>query len=387
MSFLSMISPPRRPAVALFRRTFGDPPTAAASAPGRVNLIGEHLDYNGGPVLPVALNRRTIVVAGPASAWHFVSAVDETAVRREIDAPMQGHWSDYLVGVVRALRVLGLPLAGGRVAVATSVPIGAGLSSSAALTVAAAKALSALAAPRLTAAQLADIAFQAEHDHVGVRCGRMDQTIAAFARTGTALFFDTQTGERIYVPLRQRLWVVETGRSHRLTGGELNERRRECEQALALLRATWPELETLAALRPEDLPAAEGRLPKVLFHRVRHVVTETARTRSAAGALTAGHAEILGQLLVEGHMSLRDDYVSSISEADLVVDVAMRSGAYGARLTGAGWGGAVLVLIPVALEQTVLEAITAAFRKAYDRTPAVWSSPAAGGVKREPIAG
>jgi len=380
-----MVRPPSpsRSAVTLFRRAFGAPPTSAASAPGRVNLIGEHLDYNGGPVLPAAINRRTAVAVGPASAWHFVSGIDERVHHRTIDEPMRQEWTDYLVGVIRELRALGMPLTGGRVAVATSLPIGAGLSSSAALTVAAARALSALAGRQLTAEQLEDVAYRAEHDQVGVRCGHMDQTIAAFARPGTALFFDTRTGRRRHVPMVQNIWVVETGQSHRLTGGALNERRAECEAALVQLRTRWPDLKVLAGLSADDLPSAEAMLPAPLFRRVRHIVTETARTYAAVDALIANDAEALGRLLLQGHTSLHQDYESTIAEADFIVHAAMRHGAYGARLTGAGWGGAVLVLAPPAAEREVLTGISADFHAHYGREPAIWGSKASAGVRRE----
>jgi galactokinase len=377
-------SPPRQ-AAALFQSAYRARPAAGASAPGRVNLIGEHTDYNGGPVLPLALERRTAVVCGPGDGWTFVSATDDRPDRRYVEERMAGRWSDYLVGVVRELAERGAAPSGAQVAVATSVPIGAGLSSSAALTVAAAKAISTFAGRRLSPAVLADVAYRAEYHQVGVRCGRMDQTIAAHARAGTALLFDTATGGLRLVPFPGRLWIVETGVSHKLTGGELNERRRECEAALACCRERWPGLASLAALPPEDLPAAEGRLPPPLARRVRHVVTETARTRSAAQALAAGELEALGAILVAGHRSLRDDYESSCPEADRIVDTAVAAGAWGARLTGAGWGGAVLVLAAKEREAAIIAGVTRDFEAAFGRTPAAWATRAAAGVRREPV--
>jgi galactokinase len=371
-------------AVGLFRTAYGGEPTVAASAPGRVNLIGEHLDYNGGPVLPVALDRRTAVVLAPAEHWEFVSTAHPDRVAGPDLSPGRG-WADYLTGVVQELSASGVPPRGVRVAVASTVPIGAGLSSSAALTVAGAAAFGRLAGRMLTADELVEIAYHAEHDRVGVRCGRMDQTIAAHARAGHALLFETATGRLRHVPLSGRLWVVETGTSHRLIGGELNQRRRECELALSLCQKARPGLGSLAELVPGDLPALQSLLEPSLFRRVRHVVTEVARTRAAADALEAGDLPRLGSLLVEGHASLLNDYQSTVPEADFLVDAAMRHGAYGARLTGAGWGGAVVMLAPDATGAADVGSVEQEFRAMYGRTPAAWSTPAGAGVRIEPL--
>lgn len=376
---------PARLATSLFASSFATRPTVVASAPGRVNLIGEHTDYNGGPVLPVALERRTAVAARAADRWAFVSASGEAVHEIDIEAPMCQAWTDYLVGVVRELRVLRSAPPGAEIAVATNLPIGAGLSSSAALTVAAAKALSLLAGKRLSPAALAEIAFRAEYHQVGVRCGRMDQTIAAHGERGSALLFETAAGTMHPVPLPGRLWIMETGVSHRLTGGALNERRRECEEALAFCREWRPGLGHLAQLTLEDLPEVERRLPPPLVPRVRHVVTETARTRRAADALGAGDLTTLGRLLGEGHESLRVDYESTIPEADLLVALALEHRAYGARLTGAGWGGAVVLLAPPEREAITIAEIGSDFQKRYGRIPLTWSTRASRGVRRETI--
>jgi galactokinase len=350
-----------------------------------VNLIGEHTDYNGGPVLPVALERRTAVAARAAQRWAFVSDTEVTVHTVDIDGEMRGAWTDYLVGVVRELRSLRAAPPGAEVALSTNLPLGAGLSSSAALTVATAKALSLLAGKRLPDEALVEVAFRAEYHQVGVRCGRMDQTIAAHAERGSALFFDTASGMLRLVPLPGRLWIVETGVSHRLTGGALNERRRECEEALAFCRDWRPGLAHLAQLSPRDLPEVERRLPPPLVPRVRHVITETARTRNAADALAAGDLAVLGRLLVAGHESLRVDYQSTIPEADHIVASAMEHGALGARLTGAGWGGAVVVLAPAEREARTVAEIGSDFQKRYQRMPVTWSTRASRGVRRETI--
>jgi galactokinase len=382
---VSRVSPARL-ATSLFSTSFATRPTVAASAPGRVNLIGEHTDYNGGPVLPVAVGQRTAVAARAADRWIFVSAMDGEEIQEvDVDAPMRQGWTDYLVGVVRELRTLRAAPPGAMIAVATNLPIGAGLSSSAALTVAAAKAVSLLAGKRLSSAALAEIAFRAEYHQVGVRCGRMDQTIAAHAERGSALLFETAAGTLHPVSLRGRLWIMETGVSHRLSGGALNERRRECEEALAFCREWRPGLGHLAQLAPEDLPEVARRLPPPLVPRVRHVVTETARTRRAAEVLAVGDLAALGRLLVEGHESLRRDYESTVPEADFLVGSAIEHGAYGARLTGAGWGGAVVLLAPAEREARVVAEVGSDFQQQHGRMPVTWSTRASRGVRRETI--
>jgi len=372
-------------ATSLFDASFATRPTVSASAPGRVNLIGEHTDYNGGPVLPLAIERRTAIAARATPRWAFVSATDKKVHEVDIDAPMRQEWTDYLVGVVRELRVLRSAPPGAEIAVASNLPIGAGLSSSAALTVAAAKAISLLAGRRLSPAALAEVAFRAEYHQVGVRCGRMDQTIAAHGQRGAALLFETAGGTLQPVPLPGRLWILETGVSHRLTGSAFNERRRECEEALAFCREWRPGLSYLAQLTPAELPEIERRLPPPLVPRVRHVVTETARTRSAAAALGAGDMVTLGRLLVEGHESLRRDYASTIPEADFLVEAAQAHGAYGARLTGAGWGGAVVLLAPPDREARTVAELASEFQMRYGRMPVTWSTRAARGVRRETL--
>jgi galactokinase len=372
-----------RLATSLFTSSFSSRPTVVASAPGRVNLIGEHTDYNGGPVLPVAIERRSAAAARVANHWAFASDTAEGVYQADIDAPVRGAWTDYLIGVIRELRSLRAAPPGAEISVATTLPIGAGLSSSAALTVALAKALSLLAGKRLSPDQLVEVAFRAEYHQVGVRCGRMDQTIATHAERGSALLFDTATGDLRRVPFPGRLWVIETGVSHRLTGGALNQRRKECEEALAFCREWRPGLRHLAQLSPGDLAEMERRLPPPLSPRVRHVVTETTRTLAAADALASGDLVQLGRLLVEGHESLRKNYQSTIPEADFIVSSAKQHGAYGARLTGAGWGGAVVMLAPADREARIAAEVGGDFAIHFGRQPEIWSTRASTGVRRE----
>src|SRR5213593_3000595 len=373
-------------AAALFRATFGVAPRAAASAPGRVNLIGEHTDYNGGPVLPVALGVRTTVVAGAADSGllEIVSTRDGRFERIDYRENRAGGWGwgGYVAGVMRELVTVGAAPAGGaRIAVASDVPIGAGLSSSAALTVATAKALATLARVPLRARQIAGIAHRAEYRHVGVRCGIMDQTIAALAKPGHALLIECASGETRHIRFGtrgQRLLLVDTGVRHELGKGALNERRAECEAAVARLRVELPELMWLASWPASWLPRLKRALPEPLRSRAVHVVGETARTRFGVQLLARGRLREFGRLMYESHESCRRLYECSAAELDLVVAAAKRAGATGARLTGAGWGGAVLVLVDAKREPRVAAGVRRAFMRAYAREPSISSVRASG---------
>jgi galactokinase len=374
-----------REALELFDSRYSVRPVLGASAPGRVNLIGEHTDYNGGPVFPLALKVRTTVVAAPHSTWEFTSTLEPGITRLDPAGPMRQAWTDYLVGVIRILRYMKAAPPGARIAVSSTVPVGAGLSSSAALCVSAVKCLSLLAGRRLNTADIAEAAYRAEHYEVGVKCGKMDQTVSAFAKAGSAILFETATGAIELVPMPAKVWIVETGVTHKLSGGEFNQRRRECEEAVAILREHRFDIKALAELPPAQLDAALPFLPPPLDKRVRHVVTETARTRLAANLLMRKDLVAFGKLMVESHESLRTDYQSTVPEADYLVTTAMQLGAFGARLTGGGWGGAVIMLLPPEREQRIVAELSEAFARQYGRAPAVWWSRASSGVKREPI--
>jgi len=346
-----------------------------------VNLIGEHVDYNGGPVLPIAIDRRTAVVAGPAPGFELISELDSQRIERLPDESPRGHWSDYALGVIHELEKLHVAPSGARLAVASDVPAGGGLSSSAALTVAIARALSRLAGVTLAPRQLAGVAYRAEHDFVGVRCGTMDQMVIANARRGSALAYNSGSGTFTRVPFDLPLRLVDTGVRHRLTGGGYNARRAECEAALDRLRQRWPALPSLAALPMADLVEALTLLPDAQARRVRHVVTETARVGQAERELLADRPEAMGQLLFEAHRSMSEDYEASCEEADLLVATARDEGAWGARLTGAGWGGMVLVLAQERSADRIVQVMQEGFERVWGRVPASWSVRAAGGVR------
>ena len=353
--------------------------------------MGEHTDYNGGPVLPIAIAVRTVVATGPADdgVLELISTRDGQMQRIDYRSARVTGPAAYVTGVMRELAAAGAgpPAGGARVAVASDVPVGAGLASSAALTVAAARALDLLGGGHLTARQLAGVAFRAEHDHVGVRCGIMDQMNAALARPGQALFLECASLASHHVPARGRLLLVDTGVRHELAAGALNERRAECEAAVARLRLELPELRWLASWPAGWLPRLKRALAEPLRSRALHVVGETARTRFGAQLLSRGYVKRFGVLLYESHESCRRLYDCSAPELDLVVATARRAGALGARLTGAGWGGTVLVLLPrgKAVETKVVRRIRRAFKLAFAREPAMSSVRASGGLRREAV--
>jgi len=280
---------------------------------------------------------------------------------------------------------------GARVAVTSDVPVAAGLASSAALLVAAAKALSLLAGTRLEPRQLAGVAFRAEHDHVGVRCGMMDQMSAALARPGRALLLECASLASRHIPITGHLLLVDSGLRRKLAAGALNERRAECEAAVARLKLQLPELRWLASWPAAWLPRLKRALPEPLRSRALHVIGETARARFGAQLLARGHLKRFGELLYESHESCRRLYDCSTSELDTIVAAARRAGALGARLTGAGWGGAVLVLLGKGEarrgkgEAKVVREIRHAFAAAYGREPAISVVHPSGGVRREPV--
>ena len=374
-----------RPAIDLFHETFGAAPRAAASAPGRVNLIGEHTDYNGGPVLPIAIGARTTAAVGPGApgesgVLEAVSTRFKNVVRVKWQEALPKGWAAYVAGVLRELWSLEvLPRDGSvRIAIASDVPIGAGLSSSAALAVAAAKAL----APSLTPRQIAGVAFRAEHDHVGVRCGVMDQTISALGKRDHALLFECASLEATQILFDARLLLVDTGKRHDLSAGGLNQRRAECEEAVKRLKIELPELVWLASWPAEWLPRLKRALREPLRSRAVHVVSETARTRFAAQLLQQRKLKQFGKLLYESHESCRRLYECSSPELDTVVSTAKRAGALGARLTGAGWGGAAIVLVNK-MDKTTIPAIQRAYERTYGRSAPISEVKASAGAHTE----
>lgn len=354
---------PERLCVA-FRRQWGAEPVLCARAPGRVNLIGEHTDYNDGFVLPMAIDRDIWMAFRPREdrtvrLWSLdfgqasVFALD--AFANDASEP----WSNYVRGVAWALGEKGIALRGLDAVIQGTVPIGAGLSSSAALEVAAGLALLASAGETLPPEELALACQRAENAFVGNRCGIMDQFVAVLGRAGHALFLDCRTLEYRHVPLPAdfRIVVANSMVKRALVDSAYNERRSQCEEAARMLG--------VRALRDADeaaLASARSRLSDVVYRRARHVITENARVVQAVAAMRRGEAETFGALMDASHASLRDDYEVSCRELDALVEIARRQvGCLGARLTGAGFGGCTVNLVRV----DAVDAFVTALRRGY----------------------
>jgi galactokinase len=368
-------------------------------APGRVNLIGEHTDYNDGFVMPIALDRDTWVAAAPRDDGTLVvrsKEFNETlsinlghvgadpSVRAGADTWVGPYWGRYVGGVALTLdRVCGADLL-----IASDVPIGAGLSSSAALEVACGFALLDIAGAPIDLDHLAHAAQRAEHDFAGTRCGIMDQTIACHGRADAALWLDTRSLERRWLPLppRVRVVVCNTMVRHELASGEYNARRADCEAGVAVLARQRPDVRALRDATLADLDAVSDRLSARVSRRCRHVITENARVGRAAEALENGDVHRVGTLMNESHDSLRRDYEVSCTELDTMVAIARSlAGVHGARMTGGGFGGCVVALVDRAAASTVVREIARKYKSATGTTPDVWPTGAGAGVGAWPV--
>jgi galactokinase len=368
-------------------------PAQVFSAPGRVNLIGEHTDYNEGFVLPMAIERRTYV-AGAANGSAKVR-VKSLTLGQSFDFDLQrpgpklrGSWLDYVEGTARALMDRGLPVVGCDLLVDSNVPTGAGVSASAALELSVGIALSMLsgtAEPDRVKLALAGQA--AEHQYVGTMCGIMDQYIAAMGQTGAALLIDCRTLETKTVPIRLgdvSVLICDTRVKHELSSSEYNLRRAECLRASNILAKSLPGVRTLRDVTVADFERLATQLPGVVRSRGRHVVTENARTLAAVDALTAGDLHAMGKLMSESHVSLRDDYQVSCEELDVAVDIASaQAGVYGSRMTGGGFGGCTVTLVENTALERVERAVKAAFTARGWKEPELFPSTPCEGARRE----
>ncbi|MFI1419471.1 galactokinase [Streptomyces sp. NPDC020731] len=373
-----------------FEELYGAAPDGVWAAPGRVNLIGEHTDYNDGFVMPFAL---------PHTAVAAVSRRDDGVLRlhsADVDGPVveltvdaltpesDKRWTAYPAGVVWALREAGHAVTGADIHLASSVPAGAGLSSSAALEVVVALALNDLFGLDLCGWQLARLSQRAENVYVGAPVGIMDQTASACCETGHALFLDTRDLSQRQIPFDlaaegMRLLVVDTQVKHSHSEGEYGKRRAGCEKGAALLG-----VDALRDVPFAELDTALERLgdEEEVRRLVRHVVTEDERVERVVSLLEAGDTRAIGPVLVEGHASLRDDFRVSCPELDLVVDTAVAAGALGARMTGGGFGGSAIVLAEEADVPAVTKAVEEAFAAAGFTAPRVFGAVPAAGARR-----
>ncbi|GAB2830850.1 galactokinase [Streptomyces daliensis] len=376
-----------------FREVYGAEPDGVWTAPGRVNLIGEHTDYNDGFVMPLALPHTCRVAAsrrddGVLRLYSADASGDVVQLRADELAPQgatgdRGGWAAYPAGVVWALRAAGHDVGGADLHFHSTVPTGAGLSSSAALEVSTAVALNDLYGLGLSPEDVARLCQRAENDFVGVPCGIMDQMASACCTAGNALYLDTRDLTQRQVPFDLaaqglRLLVVDTRVKHELGDGEYAKRRAGCEAGARALGV--PALRDVAY---GELDAALARVEDPAVRPlVRHIVTENERVQETIRLLDAGETRAIGPVLTAGHASLRDDFEISCAELDLVVDTANASGAVGARMTGGGFGGSAIVLVEEAAAEKVTEAVLAAFAAAGHRAPRVFDAVPGEGARR-----
>ena len=335
------------------------------------NLIGEHTDYNEGFVLPVAIDRRTYVGAAPTDSG--VVRVQSLDLNEESSFPLskpdtslEKKWLGYIAGVAFELEAGGARLSGAELMISSDVPIGAGLSSSAALEVSAAAAFLALSNRKLDAKSLALTAQKAEHTYVGTRCGIMDQLTVTAAQKSHALLIDCRSLELNHIELNlpeTTLVICNTNVKHELATSAYNQRRRECEDAVRILREHLPTIKALRDVNLADLKKHAGELPDVLYRRALHIITENARTLEAAIALKDSDVEKFGRLMSASHTSLRDDFEVSCAELDLMVELAGScDGVFGARMTGGGFGGCTVNLVRSDAVESFSRVITKEYR-------------------------
>ena len=363
----------------------------AFSAPGRINLIGEHTDYNEGFVLPMAIERRTYVVGAvrPNRVVNVRSTNTSTHFSFDLDRPgppRRGTWLDYVEGTAQAMLKRGLPVPGAELLISSDIPIGAGLSSSAALEVAVAYALACLAGMKdPDRVELALSGHAAENDYVGAKVGIMDQFIAALAEPESALLIDCRSLQRTVVPLElatAKLLICDTRVKHQLASSAYNERREQCEQGMRSIREHFPSAHSLRDVSAEQLDRCAGQLSELIQRRCRHVITENERTLQATRALQRGDLRQVGELFLRSHRSLREDYEVSCAELDAAVGAAATEpGVYGARMTGGGFGGCTITLLEESAIERVSEAISVRFRRQFSVQPEFFVSKACGGAQ------
>ena len=343
----------------------------AFQAPGRVNLIGEHTDYTGGLVMPVAIDFNTVAVVGPAQdSGSVIRSADFekefTFDTRALPDKPSHDWTDYPLGVLWSLRQSGVVAPPFTMTLSGDVPLGSGLSSSAAIEVAVAFAVLALAGKSMPLTEIALACKKAENEFVGAQSGIMDQYIACCGVKGHALVIDTRDLSSQPEPLPEdvRLVICNSMVKHAHAGGEYNERRAEVDEGSRALRAANPAIHELRDATLADVEKARGSMSENAFLRCRHIITENARVKEAAAALAAGNMKRMGALMAEAHASYRDDFAASCPEVDLLVELAAaQPGIIGARLTGGGFGGCTVNLVEAAHAEAFREAIHSAYWK------------------------
>jgi galactokinase len=376
---------------ARFRSRFGDWPQVYR-APGRMNLIGDHTDYNDGFVLPAAIDFHCWTALSRRNDDAFVifsENVDDTVtVRAEqirFDAPAK--WSRYPLGVIRQLLNSGYTLGGANIYISSEVPMGAGLSSSAAIEVSVAYALLGLFGQEIEPLRVALLCQKAENEFVGARCGIMDQFASSHGQAHRALFLDCRSLEyqAVHIPEGIRLIICNTMVQRELGSSEAryNQRRAECEEGVRRLAEALPNVRALRDVTLADLEKYRSRLTNTVYKRCRHVVTEDDRVAQMASALEASDTQSMRELMAASHRSLREDYEVSCRELDLMVDLASKQeGVYGARMTGAGFGGCTVNLVDAGFAAKFQQRVAAAYSAEMGRRPETYVCEASAGAGR-----
>ena len=370
-----------------FQKHYGRPPRWIVAAPGRVNVIGEHTDYNDGFVLPMAIERYAVMAADTASTTGKISIYDthfKESATIDVSAPVtkgQPKWSNYIRGVLAGFQNRGVKVPALDVAFMSTVPLGGGLSSSAALEVCTATLLEAATGKAIDPIEKALLAQKAEHDFAGVPCGIMDQFISALGREGHLLLLDCRTRQTELVPMSDpsvALLVINTNVKHELGSGEYARRRAECEQAAKILGVA-----SLRDATAGQLEKAKGKMSEVVYRRARHVIGEIERTVHAAEGIRHSNWTSVGNLMYASHAALRDDYEVSCKELDVVVEIAeeigFRGGVYGCRMTGGGFGGCCVALVRADGVDAITKKIATDYQAKIGIAAAIFASrPAAG---------
>jgi galactokinase len=362
-------------------------------APGRVNLIGEHTDYNDGFVMPAALEFATLAAAAPRPDRRlrvYSMIMDET---REFDLDAEtpasrGDWSDYVFGVAVMLEKSGRRLPGVDLVVWSDVPIGSGLSSSAALEVSCAHALLTAARLPFEPVEVAKICQRAENDYVGMRCGIMDQYISCRGVAGCALLIDCRSLEsrNVAVAPTLRLLVANSSVRHQHAGGEYNARREACEEGVRLLRPCLGPIKALRDVGPDQLEAHRKVMPDLIYRRCRHIVTENARVLEAERALLAGDFAACGRAMNASHASMRDDFEITCPEVDFLADLAQSiDGVYGSRMTGGGFGGCTVSLLEASAVDRVSSILVEGYRVGTGLDAQIFACSPTDGARLIPI--
>ena len=372
-----------------FIRRYGAAPSVV-QAPGRVNLIGEHTDYNDGFVLPAAIQLQTSIAFAPRQDGKLIvyseNYSEEAEFRlEELPAKARGHWSDYVAGVAQKLAEEGTRLKGASLLIRGDVPLGAGLSSSASLEVAVCRVLLELSSTTMEGADLARLCQRAENEFVGARCGIMDQFVCVHGKEGHALLLDCRSLEYHHQPIPEtvRLVICNTMVRHSVAGGEYNQRRKECETGAQFFAGKKRGVRALRDVSLEEFRRYEADLPETIRKRCRHVITENARVTQAGNALVRHDLDLFGRLMGESHASLRDNFQVSCEELDVMAELAGEiEGVYGARMTGGGFGGCTINLVKSERVEAFREHVEDGYARATGKRPEIYVCTAGNGVRR-----